>query len=157
SPAGDRPRLGYMPGLDGLRALALIAVILFHSGFRWAKGGFLGVTTFFVLSGFLITSLLLVERHGTGRLDLRAFWARRVRRLAPALLVLVGVVAVLLVVAPPRSSSGVIGDGIAALGWVANWRFVFSHHSYAALFSQPSPFDHTWSLAIEEQFYLVVA
>jgi peptidoglycan/LPS O-acetylase OafA/YrhL len=153
----QRPKLGYMPGLDGLRAAALLAVLLFHEDFTWAKGGYLGVTTFFVLSGFLITSLLLVERRGTGTLNLGGFWARRLRRLAPALLVLVALVAVLSAIAPPRSSSGVVGDGIAALGWVANWRFVFAHKSYGQIFSQPSPFDHTWSLGIEEQFYLLIA
>src|SRR5437879_4117097 len=104
----QRPKLGYMPGLDGLRAAALLAVLFFHEDFTWAKGGYLGVTTFFVLSGFLITSLLLVERRGTGKLNLGGFWARRLRRLAPALLVLVALVAVLSAVAPPRSSSGMV-------------------------------------------------
>src|SRR5436189_5561425 len=89
----EHPRLGYMPALDGLRALAVIAVLLSHAGFRWARGGFLGVTTFFVLSGFLICGLLLVERDSTGRISLRSFWGRRARRLVPGVLVLVALVA----------------------------------------------------------------
>ncbi|HKO25885.1 MAG TPA: acyltransferase family protein, partial [Solirubrobacteraceae bacterium] len=115
----------------------------------------LGVTMFFALSGFLITSLLLVELEATGRIDLRRFWARRARRLVPAVLVLVAVVLLYVHFSSTRRSVGLLGDAVASLTWVANWRFVFSHRSYAALFSSPSPFQHMWSLAIEEQFYLV--
>src|SRR5204862_7667780 len=91
-PRASRPHLSYLSGLDGVRALAVIAVLLSHGGFRWARGGFLGVTTFFVLSGFLICSLLLVERDTTGRISFRTFWARRARRLVPGVLVLVALV-----------------------------------------------------------------
>jgi peptidoglycan/LPS O-acetylase OafA/YrhL len=151
----DQLRLPHLPALDGLRGLAVIVVLLFHGGFSWARGGYLGVTTFFVLSGFLITALLLIERETRGSIDLRAFWARRARRLAPALLLMVGIV--LAYAGTLRyTPSELVGDAIGTLMWVANWRFVFSHQSYGALFGQPSPFQHAWSLGVEEQFYLVL-
>src|SRR5690348_15240917 len=90
-----RRRFAHVPALDGIRALSLVAILVFHSGLRWAQGGFLGVTVFFTLSGFLISSLLLSERERTGRIVLRSFWARRARRLAPAVLVLLALVVVL--------------------------------------------------------------
>ncbi len=145
-----------MPSLDGVRGIALIAVLLFHSRFGWAQGGFLGVSTFFVLSGFLITALLLRERDTTGTIGLRAFWERRARRLAPALVVLLVVVTAYVAFATRMPPRGVVGDAIAASTWVANWRFVFAGHSYADLFSTPSPFQHMWSLAVEEQVYLLL-
>jgi len=151
-----RRRLSHLPALDGFRGVAVVAVLLFHAGFGWAQGGFLGVTAFFVLSGFLITSLLLVERDGTGSVDLRAFWGRRARRLVPAALVLIGLVIAYLALGARHAPIGVVGDGLAAATWVANWRFVFTHQSYAGLFSDPSPFQHMWSLAVEEQFYVVL-
>lgn len=132
-------------------------MLLFHGGFAWAKGGYLGVTVFFVLSGFLITSLLLAERERTGGISLRAFWARRARRLAPAILVLIALAAAFEHWGVARRQPQVFGDALAALGWVSNWRFLLGHRVYADLFSTPSPFTHTWSLAIEEQFYLLVA
>ena len=145
-----------MPALDGIRGTALIAVLFFHSRFGWAKGGFLGVTTFFVLSGFLITGLLLRERDTTGTIRLRSFWERRARRLAPAVVVLLALVTAYVAFATLRPPHGVVGDAIAASTWVANWRFVFAGHSYADLFSTPSPFQHMWSLAVEEQVYLLL-
>lgn len=146
--------LRYLPSLDGLRAVALGAVLLDHSGLGIAPGGFLGVTTFFVLSGFLITALLLRERDVTGSVDLRAFWVRRARRLVPAALLFVAVVAAYLLFGSSRPPAGVFGDGVATLGWVANWRFIFEGRSYGDLFSEPTPFQHVWSLAVEEQFYV---
>lgn len=146
--------LRYLPALDGLRAVALGAVLLDHSGLDIAPGGFLGVTTFFVLSGFLIAALLLRERDVTGSIDLRAFWVRRARRLVPAALLFVGVAAAYLLFGSSRPPEGVFGDGVATLGWVANWRFVFEGRSYGDLFSEPTPFQHVWSLAVEEQFYV---
>jgi peptidoglycan/LPS O-acetylase OafA/YrhL len=140
--------------LDGIRGVAVVAVLLDHGGLRFAKGGFLGVTVFFTLSGFLITSLLLIERDVTGAIDLRAFWSRRARRLVPGSVVAIGLSAALL----PRIArlpSGIIGDAASASTWVANWRFVFAERTYADLFSSPSPFQHFWSLAVEEQFYVV--
>jgi peptidoglycan/LPS O-acetylase OafA/YrhL len=153
-PAGGRRPLPYLPALDGLRAVAVVGVLLFHGGVSWMPGGFLGVDVFFVLSGYLITTLLLRERVGTGGIDLRQFWVRRFRRLLPALLVLIGVVGIaapFLVDAGQRGS--VRGDGLAALGYVANWRFVVTEQSYFA--GTPSPLRHLWSLAVEEQWYLL--
>jgi len=145
-----------MPGLDGFRGAAVIAVLLFHGGFGWARGGFLGVTSFFVLSGFLITSLLLLERQATGGINLKAFWSRRARRLVPAALVTIALVIAYVAVVDPGAAGRVVGDGVASAAWVANWRLILSGQSYADLFSEPSPFQHMWSLAIEEQFYLLL-
>jgi peptidoglycan/LPS O-acetylase OafA/YrhL len=140
--------------LDGLRGAAVAAVVLFHAGHL--VGGWLGVDLFFVLSGFLITSLLLEERSARGRIALGAFWARRARRLLPALfLLLLGVGVYALVFAAPNELSQIRADGIATLGYVANWHQIAHGTSYWVLFRAPSPLEHTWSLAIEEQFYLV--
>src|SRR5690349_7004182 len=144
---------GRVPGLDGLRGLAVAAVLLFHSQFGFARGGFLGVSAFFTLSGFLITSLLLAPPSGH---RLRGFWARRARRLLPAaLLTLFGVLLFAATIASTDQLRVLRGDVLAALGYVANWRFYFSGQSYADLFRAPSPVLHFWSLAIEEQFYLL--
>lgn len=148
-------RLPYVPALDGLRGLAVAAVLLFHAGVVAVPGGHLGVTAFFTLSGFLITSLLLVERHATGRVDLRAFWARRARRLVPAMLLTFPLVAFAVHLSPTAPADGLVGDAVAAALWVANWRFVVDEQTYADLFAMPSPFQHFWSLAVEEQYYLV--
>jgi len=134
--------------------VAVGAVLAFHTGFGWARGGFLGVSTFFTLSGFLITTLLLTEATATGRIRLRAFWARRFRRLLPAaMLTLGGIVLFGALVADANQLRSLRGDVLAALADVANWRFVFTGNSYADLFAKPSPVQHFWSLAIEEQFY----
>jgi peptidoglycan/LPS O-acetylase OafA/YrhL len=146
----------YEPGLDGLRALAVAAVLAFHDG--RLRGGFLGVSTFFTLSGFLITGLLLAEWRVRGRVSLGDFYARRIRRLLPA--AVIGVVlaaAVALRLHDAQTSRAFPFDGLAALANVANWRFLTSGQSYTALFSAPSPLQHYWSLAVEEQFYLVLA
>ena len=149
-------RVRYLPALDGLRAFAVLAVLCYHGGMSWALGGFLGVDAFFVLSGFLITSLLLAEWHGTDGIALQAFWIRRAKRLLPALFLVLGGVALYAAFAAAPSELGRIrADGLASLGYVANWRFVFSHQSYFDQFGVPSPLRHMWSLAIEEQFYLV--
>ena len=149
-------KLGYRPALDGLRALSVVAVILYHADVSWMPGGFLGVEVFFVVSGFLITSLLLAERTGTGAIDLRAFWTRRVRRLMPASLAAIALaVAFGLLAADPLQRQELGGDVVASLGYVANWWFLFSGQSYGELFVAPSPLLHFWSLAIEEQFYLL--
>jgi peptidoglycan/LPS O-acetylase OafA/YrhL len=155
APSSSR-RLAYQPALDGLRALAVLAVIGYHDGYGWASGGFLGVDAFFVLSGYLITSLL-VREWGEGRgIALVAFWGRRIRRLLPALLlVLLFVAAYAYFVMPSFELDRMRGDGLASLFYVANWRFVWSGQSYFDLVSAPSPVRHLWSLAIEEQFYLV--
>ncbi len=149
-------RLRYLPALDGVRAFAVLAVLAYHGGQTWAAGGFLGVDAFFVLSGFLITSLLLAERRQSGRIDLRAFWMRRARRLLPALFLVLGAVAVYAAaVAAPTELERIRADGLGSLFYVANWRFVFAHQSYFEQFAVPSPLRHMWSLAIEEQFYLL--
>jgi peptidoglycan/LPS O-acetylase OafA/YrhL len=147
----------HRPGLDGLRGLAVAGVLAFHAGFGWAAGGYLGVSAFFTLSGFLITTLLLGEQQGTGRIGLRAFWIRRFRRLLPAaLLGVLAATAYVLAFADQNGLDRFRGDALAAIGYVANWRFVLSDLSYAELFTGDSPLQHYWSLAIEEQFYLVL-
>ena len=152
----DRPRLPYLPAVDGLRGAAVLAVLCFHGGFGWAVGGYLGVSTFFTLSGFLITALLLTERSATGTVSLGAFWARRFRRLLPAAIAgLLLAVAYGAFAADAAQVADLRGDVVAALLYVANWRFIFDSQSYADLFSGPSPVLHYWSLAIEEQFYVL--
>jgi len=153
--AGDR-RLTYQPALDGIRALAVLAVLAYHSGLSWARGGFLGVDAFFVLSGYLITSLLLAEWRSSGSIGLLAFWARRARRLLPALfLMLLGVVFYAVVFAHPTELDKIRGDALATIGYVANWRPIFLGQSYFDQFTMPSPLRHTWSLGIEEQYYII--
>src|SRR5438105_8548091 len=116
---------GYKPALDGLRAVAVLAVILYHLDYHWARGGYLGVDTFFVLSGYLITSLLLTEWERTQRITLRAFWVRRARRLLPALLLVLFAVSIWAWLALRSDQVGAIrGDGLATLFYSANWRFV---------------------------------
>jgi peptidoglycan/LPS O-acetylase OafA/YrhL len=150
----SRPRhLPHLPALDGLRGLAVIGVLLFHAGHL--KGGFLGVDLFFTLSGFLITSLLLTEHARTGRIGLGAFWGRRARRLLPAVLTLFVVMAGYTAIwGKPSDFPGVRRDGIAALFYVANWRSILSGNGYWDQYKPKSPFDHLWSLSIEEQFYV---
>jgi peptidoglycan/LPS O-acetylase OafA/YrhL len=145
-----------MPGLDGLRGLGMVAMLFFHSEFSWAQGGFLGLSLFFTLSGFLITSLLLAEYREYQRISLKAFWWRRFRRLAPAaLLALAFVVLYGAFAATAAQREGLAGDVAAAVGYAANWRMLAVGHSYAALFTTPSPVQHFWSLAVEEQFYFI--
>lgn len=148
--------LPYVPGIDGLRALAVLAVLFFHLEFDGFGGGFLGVSLFFTLSGFLITQLILREFENSGRLSLTRFWGRRFRRLMPAALVTLSVVAVVSLTTEVFDGRRLRGDLLAGLGYSANWRFAFGSQSYSDLFSStPSPIQHFWSLAIEEQFYVV--
>ena len=148
--------LAYQPALDGLRAFAVGAVIAYHLGAGWAAGGFLGVDAFFVLSGYLITSLLLSEWGRRAAISLPRFWVRRARRLLPALFVVLGAIALYAVLlAPSQQLRTLRADGLASLFYFANWHFVLSGQSYFDLFTLPSPMRHLWSLAIEEQFYLV--
>jgi len=145
--------LPHIPALDGLRGVAVVLILLFHADHL--RGGWLGVDLFFVLSGFLITSLLFAEWDSTGRISLASFWGRRARRLLPALLLLLfGVSAYAACFAAPEELARIRADGIATLLYVANWHAVVADYDYWAIFSAPSPLDHTWSLAIEEQFYL---
>ncbi len=169
SPTGD-PSVAlavsgrHLPALDGLRAIAVAGVFTYHLGVGWAQGGYFGVDIFFVLSGFLITSLLLEEWARTAAIKLGAFWARRARRLLPALLLVLCAIGLFVVLngrfggstaAAQVNLSEVRGDALAALFYVANWHAIFAHQSYFAQFAAPSPLQHTWTLAIEEQFYLV--
>jgi peptidoglycan/LPS O-acetylase OafA/YrhL len=148
--------LPYIPALDGLRAAAVLAVMLYHGGVTWMQGGYLGVDAFFVLSGFLITALLLGEWRATGGIAFGSFWMRRARRLLPALgLVILGVVAYGAFLAPAHQLEALRGDILSTFGYVTNWRLVFSGQGYFDHFVAPSPLRHAWSLAIEEQFYLV--
>ena len=150
---GER-ELPYNPPLDGVRAVAIALVLCYHGGPTLVPGGFVGVDTFFVLSGFLITSILVREHDGSGRIALLSFWARRVRRLLPALVVMVGVVLLWAHFFARYDYPGLAGDPRSVLFYFANWHFS-SGSSYVNLGSSVSPFLHTWSLAIEEQFYLV--
>jgi peptidoglycan/LPS O-acetylase OafA/YrhL len=144
----------YMPGLDGLRAFAVLAVIAYHLGFGWAPGGLLGVAVFFTLSGYLITDLLLGQWSG-GRMRLGNFWLRRARRLLPALFVMLVVVVAWVTIADPARLDSLRGAVISSALYVNNWWLIDQHVSYFARFAPPSPLGHLWSLAVEEQFYLV--
>lgn len=149
-------RLSYSAGLDGLRGVGVGAILLYHSGFDWFRGGFLGVSTFFTLSGFLITSLLLYEWSNTGRIDLARFWSRRFRRLLPgSLLALALITLVGASMGDANQVSRLRWDGLSALFFVSNWRFISIGSSYGDLFASPSLVQHFWSLSIEEQFYLL--
>ncbi|WP_074432941.1 acyltransferase family protein [Bacillus ndiopicus] len=145
----------YMPGLDGIRALAVFVVILYHLDFEWASGGFLGVGIFFVLSGYLITDLLIMEWVNTGKVNLRHFWVKRVRRLLPGQILVLFVVAVWLLLFNFSRLENLWGDFLASFFYVINWWFIFNDVGYFSNFGEPSPLLHFWSLAIEEQFYLV--
>ena len=150
----ELPPLGYVAGLDGIRAIAIATVLLFHHDYDVVRGGFLGVSTFFTLSGFLIASLTLAEWANTGRLSIRHFYERRARRLLPALLVTLIAVAILRAYGNVGESGRFLGDVLSSFAYVTNWRFVYGTDA-AELFSTPSPVLHLWSLAIEEQFYIV--
>jgi peptidoglycan/LPS O-acetylase OafA/YrhL len=151
-----RPDATYDPALDGVRALAVLAVLLFHAEIPGAPGGFLGVSTFFTLSGFLITRLLLAELARTGTIDLGRFWTRRFRRLMPAsLLGLAVVLALAHLTTDPTALGRLRGDVFSALAYASNWRFMQTAESYFGIFEDPSPVQHFWSLSIEEQFYLL--
>ncbi|HWD72728.1 MAG TPA: acyltransferase family protein [Actinomycetota bacterium] len=145
----------YRPGLDGLRALAVVGVLLYHAGVHWVPGGFLGVDLFFVISGYLITSLLIAEVERTGGISFASFFRRRARRLLPALGLLLVVTTAALVAFWPDELAKVRGDIVASLGYVTNWWFIVHHQSYFQATGRPSPLQHLWSLAVEEQFYLV--
>ena len=144
----------YMPGLDGLRAVAVIAVIIYHLNPQILSGGFLGVDTFFVISGFLITSLLLHEYHETGRIDLKNFWIRRFKRLIPAVVFLLMVLVSYMAIFHLERLAAIKADFIAALIYLANWWFIFEDVSYFEAL-EANPLKHLWSLAIEEQFYII--
>jgi peptidoglycan/LPS O-acetylase OafA/YrhL len=145
----------YMPGLDGLRALAVLAVIAYHEQLGWAPGGLLGVAVFFTLSGYLITDLLLGMWAVDGRLNLGDFWIRRARRLLPALFVMLAVVTAWVTLADRARLGGLRAAVAAAASYSSNWYLIAGSGSYFGRFAPPGPLDHLWSLAVEEQFYLL--
>lgn len=145
----------YVPALDGLRGLLVMAIFFFHVGYPWASGGFLSVSVFFTLSGFLITRVLLERLLAHGSVDLARFYSGRLRRLLPAALLAVVFILVISATALGSVPGSTRGDALATLGYFANWHFLFDGLSYTDLFQAPSPFLHFWSLAIEEQFYIV--
>lgn len=152
-----RPALvRHVPALDGLRAVAVLAVVAFHFGAGFARGGLLGVDIFFVLSGFLITSLLLDEHARRGTIRLREFWGRRARRLLPALLLVIAAVTISARWLGDQGDLGLLrNDAFATLAYVANWHFAASGQDYFGDLAADSPLLHTWSLGIEEQFYVL--
>jgi peptidoglycan/LPS O-acetylase OafA/YrhL len=152
---GEASNMSYLPGLDGLRALAVIAVLLYHAGLAWIPGGFLGVEVFFVISGYLITALLLAEWRRRGSIDLKAFWMRRARRLLPALFVLLAATLAFAVLFLPGEVARLRNEAFAAFGYVTNWYLIFNQEPYFEAAGRPSMFRHLWSLAVEEQFYLI--
>ena len=145
----------YLPGLDGLRAIAVGAVVAYHVDLGWAQGGLLGVGVFFTLSGYLITDLLLGQQETTDSLQLKDFWLRRARRLLPALFVMLAVVTAWVTLLDRSQLPAIRGAVVASAGYVSNWWLIAQHSSYFAQFGPPSPLGHLWSLAVEEQFYLI--
>jgi peptidoglycan/LPS O-acetylase OafA/YrhL len=148
-------RFPHLSGLDGLRAIAVMAVLFYHADFTWANGGFLGVEVFFVISGYLITSLLLVEWLKTDGIDLKAFWLRRARRLLPAVFVMLGVVTIGSILFLRDSLYRLGGDVLAASVYVTNWFLIIREDSYFEAFGRPPLLQHLWSLSVKEQFYVL--
>ena len=144
----------YSPGLDGIRAVAVLGVVAYHLNFGWASGGLLGVGVFFVLSGYLITDLLVAEYQRRGGIHLGQFWLRRARRLLPALFIMLFVVILWATLFNRAQLPDLRSDSLPAIFYVSNWWYIFHHVSYFARFGPPSPLGHLWSLAVEEQFYL---
>jgi peptidoglycan/LPS O-acetylase OafA/YrhL len=145
----------YMPGLDGLRAFAVLAVLAFHLGFGWAPGGLLGVGIFFTLSGYLITDILLSQLARRGHIRLARFWLARARRLLPALFAMLAIVVAWVTIFGPAQPQQFRNAVVASALYVSNWQLIFGDVSYFARFAPPGPLNHLWSLAIEEQFYIV--
>ncbi|EJR91166.1 hypothetical protein IKE_05738 [Bacillus cereus VD196] len=143
-----------MVGLDGLRGLAIIGVILYHINFNWMPGGFLGVTVFFVLSGYLITDILVTEWNENGNINLKKFWLRRARRLLPGMFVMLVIILAWITLFHSSLLEKMRGDSLAAMFYYSNWWYIYHKVSYFDNFAQPSPLNHFWSLAIEEQFYV---
>jgi peptidoglycan/LPS O-acetylase OafA/YrhL len=158
APAATGPQhaFGYLPALDGLRALAVAAVVVYHLGYRRVPGGYIGVEVFFVLSGWLVCALLATEHRQRGGIDLKAFWLRRARRLLPAVTLVVGATLVVGLETHYQRFATLRGDGLAALAYLLNWHLIVDKQSYFQAAAGPSPLQHLWSLSIEEQFYLLL-
>jgi len=148
-------RVPYLPGLDGIRALAVVSVMIYHANSDWLKGGFLGVEVFFVISGYLITLLLISEKEQTNRVDMKHFWIRRARRLLPALFVMLFMLTIWTALFERSTLGKLRGDVIAALSYGSNWYQVYTGQGYSAA-NDFAPLRHLWSLAVEEQFYLIL-
>jgi peptidoglycan/LPS O-acetylase OafA/YrhL len=145
----------YMPGLDGLRAIAVLSVIVFHLGFNWAPGGLLGVGIFFTLSGYLITDLLLAQLSARGKIKLGSFWLARARRLLPALFVMLAVVVAWVTIFGPSQPDQFRKAVVSAVFYLNNWQQILGNVSYFARFAPEGPLNHLWSLSVEEQFYIL--
>jgi peptidoglycan/LPS O-acetylase OafA/YrhL len=145
----------YMPGLDGLRAIAVLAVIVFHLGFGWAPGGLLGVGIFFTLSGYLITDILLAQLSARGNIQLVQFWLARARRLLPALFVMLAIVLAWVTILGPSQPDQFRKAVVSSVFYINNWEQIFANVSYFARFAPEGPLNHLWSLSVEEQFYLL--
>jgi peptidoglycan/LPS O-acetylase OafA/YrhL len=154
--SAPRPGLPYVAGFDGLRAVALLAVLAFHSGLEIARGGFLGISSFFTLSGFLLGASVLAEWGETGRLGLAGLWERRARRILPLFVFTVGLIVALQVTLRVGAGPGYRGDVLAALGQVLNWRFAFTGDGFASVLTDPSPVQHLWPLSILIQLIVVI-
>ncbi|MCM3749633.1 acetyltransferase [Paenibacillus pasadenensis] len=147
-------RFRYMPGLDGLRAIAVLAVVAYHLNIKTVPGGLLGVTLFFVLSGYLITDILMKQLERQKKPDIRTFLIRRARRLLPAMLLMLAIVSFCLLISDVPRLVSLLGEIGSALLYLYNWHLITKEVSYFESFGPPSPFGHLWSLAVEEQFYL---
>ncbi|MBI5087336.1 MAG: acyltransferase [Actinobacteria bacterium] len=154
TPKGQVSRVPHLPGLDGLRAVAVVAVMVYHANNTWLHGGFLGVEVFFVISGYLITLLLIAEHERSGRVDLKQFWLRRARRLLPALFGMLALLVVYLAVGFRSAQGRTRGDIVAGVGYISNWYQIWVGAGYTAS-EAFAPLRHLWSLAVEEQFYLL--
>jgi peptidoglycan/LPS O-acetylase OafA/YrhL len=154
APRAELSRVPYLPGLDGMRAIAVVAVMLYHANHEWLGGGFLGVEVFFVISGYLITLLLIGEHERSGYVDLKQFWIRRFRRLLPALAAMLILVAIYLAAFFPKARGRVRGDFIGAIFYGSNWYQIGVGQGYSAS-EAFVPLRHLWSLAVEEQFYVL--
>lgn len=152
---GGRPALRYRPGLDGVRAIAVAGVLLYHGQIKLFRGGFVGVDVFFVLSGFLITSLLLHEGAVSHTIRLGRFWLARARRLLPAALLVVIVSVVVIALFFRSDLRQLRGDALASVFYFNNWHQILAHRSYFEHFARPSLLQHFWSLSVEEQFYVI--
>ena len=145
----------YIPAIDGLRGVAVVAVMLYHLGFSWIPGGFLGVDLFFVISGYVITRLLLDSIARSGGLDLRAFYKARIRRLFPPLVFMILATSIYIGIWAPETMRRFVSDAPFSLFGAMNWWLVFRHTDYFDSIARPALLQHTWSLGVEAQFYLI--